>query len=82
MSYHEPGGRGTASGTVALTRSGPRTHHWSLENETMKRMPAGSRAIYARTTELSGHEIRRFIKRLAILAPSFPLAPALTQAGT
>lgn len=29
-----------------------RTYHWSRENEMMKRMPAGRRAIYAWTTAL------------------------------
>lgn len=50
---------GRAGCTVALAHTqghagarAARTYHWSLENEMMKRMPAGSRAIYTWTSEL------------------------------
>ncbi|EPQ19901.1 hypothetical protein D623_10016548 [Myotis brandtii] len=50
---------GRAGCTVALAHTqghaearAARTYHWSRENEMMKRMPAGSRAIYTWTSEL------------------------------
>lgn len=59
-----------------------RTYHWSRENETMKRMPTGSRAIYVTlTTELLSRN-RMLHKEVTNLAPSLSLLPLqLTQAG-
>lgn len=57
-------------------------YHWSRENETMKRMPTGSRAIYVTlTTELPSRN-RMLHKEVTNLAPSLSLLPLqLTQAG-
>lgn len=57
-----------------------RTYHWSRENEMMKRMPAGSRAIYTWTSELWPRN-QTLHKEVVILAPSLSLVSALAQAG-